>query len=105
MANLARSALTFNAEWSEGRNRRIFVRDVTAVLTGQGTVANAIPASIFGFTKILRCDVAVKSDNTAMYVGAPSFNGDRLLLSPGAAPMVPADVTATVRMVVGGLTM
>ncbi len=103
MADLARSAVVFNDEWSEGRNRRIFVRDVTMTLSGQGTAANKIPASVLGFYRLTGCDAVVKTDNTAIYLGVPSQDGSQLLLSPGAAPMVPADVTATVRTTVEGL--
>lgn len=103
MADLARSAVVFNDEWSEGRNRRFFVRDVTMTLTGQGTATNKILASVLGFLKITRCDALVKSDNSAIYTGVPSADGSMLLVSPGAAPMVPADVTATVRGTVAGI--
>jgi hypothetical protein len=103
MADLARSAVVFNDEWSEGRNRRVFVRDVTMTLTGQGSVANRITASVLGFSKITSCDAVVRSDNAAIYLGVPTNDGSQLLLSPGAAPMVPADVTATVRTTVEGL--
>lgn len=103
MSDLARSAVVFNDEWSEGRNRRVFVRDVTMTLTAQGTVANKIPASVLGFVKIKACDAVVRTDNAAIYLGVPSADGSQLLLSPGAAPMVPADVTATVRTTVEGL--
>ena len=103
MADLARSAVVFNDEWSEGRTRRIFVRDVTMTLTGQGSAANKITASVLGLVKITECDAVVRSDNAAIYLGVPSADGSQLLLSPGAAPMVPADVTATVRTTVGGL--
>jgi hypothetical protein len=106
MADLARSAVVFNDEWSEGRNRRFFVRDVTMTLTGQGGATNKIPASVLGFLKINRCDSAVKSDNSAMYVGVPNADGSALLLSPGAAgPLVPTDVTATVKAIVVGQTL
>jgi hypothetical protein len=103
MADLARSAVVFNDEWSDGRNRRFFVRDVTMTLTGQGGLTNRIPASVLGFLRITGCDAVVKTDNTAIYLGVPSNDGSQLLLSPGAAPMVPADVTATVRTTVEGL--
>lgn len=103
MADLARSAITFNDEYSTGRNRRFFVRDVTMNLTGQGGTTNRILASVLGLIKITACDAVVKTDNSAIYLGTPSQDGSMLLLSPGAAPMVPADVTATVRTTVEGL--
>lgn len=100
MADLARSAVTFNREWTEGRNRSIFVRDVTCVLTGQGGATNKILASVLGFLEIYEVTAAIKSDNGTAYVANPSYTGNMILLGT-----TPADVTATVRMMVKGRTL
>ena len=105
MANLARSAITFNKEWSEGRNRRFFVRDVSMVLTGQGGNTNKILASVLGLLEITDARCAVKSDNSIVYGCAPSVDGSYLLLTVAGAPGTPADVTATVRAIVAGRTL
>lgn len=105
MANLARSAITFNKEWSEGRNRRFFVRDVTATLTGQGGTTNKILASVLGLLEITDVRCAVKSDNSVVYGCAPAVDGSYILLTVAGAPGTPADVSATVRMIVVGRTM
>jgi hypothetical protein len=105
MANLARSAVVFNSEWSEGRNKRVFVRNVTMTLTGQGGTTNKILASVLGFTKLLECRSAVKSDNSVIYGRAPSIDGSFLMLTVAGAAGTPADVTATVQAVVTGETL
>lgn len=99
MANLARSAVTFNREWSEGRNKQIFVRDVTCVLTAQGTATNKILASVLGFLEVYEVPQAVKSDDSVVYVACASYDGSMILLGT-----TPADITATVRMLVKGRT-
>jgi hypothetical protein len=103
MADLARSAVTFNDEWSEGRNRRFFFRDLTLNLTGQGGNTNKILASVLGFAKLTVVEFAVKTDDTVVYGCSPSNDGSKLLLTVSGAPGTPADVTATVRAVVGGI--
>src|SRR5262249_34738727 len=105
MADLARSAITFNLDWKEQHSQPLFNRDVTITLTGQGGTTNRILASVFGLLKFTKGGTFVKNDNSAIYVGVPSIDGSMLLLSPGAAPMVPADVTATIRGVVVGTTI
>ena len=105
MANLARSAVVFNGDWSEGRNKRLFIRDVTMTLTGQGGATNKILASVLGLLKITECRYAIKTDNTIVYGCAPSNDGSFLMLTVAAAPGTPADVTATVHAVIAGTTM
>lgn len=105
MADLARSAIVFNKDWSEGRNRSLFVRDVTMTLTGQGGNTNKITADVLGLLEILDVRSAVKSDNTVVYGCAPSIDGSRMLLTVAGAPGTPADVTATVRAIVAGRTI
>ncbi len=99
MANLARSAVTFNREWSEGRNKQIFVRDVTCVLSAMGTATNKIEASTLGFLEVYEVPMAVNDANTVVYVANPSFDGTLILMGT-----TPADITATVRMLVKGRT-
>lgn len=101
MANLASSAVTINATWTEsGTNGRKWnVWDVTLVLTGQGGTTNKILASLFEMTNIV--DVtASRSSANALIAAAPSYDNTFLIMTAtsGAA----ADVTATVRLIVKG---
>lgn len=100
MANLARSAITFNREWSEGRNKSIFVRDVTCTLTGQGGLTNKILADTLGFLEVFHVAAARKTDNSLSYAACPSADGSFITLG-----LTPGDVTATVQMLVKGRTI
>jgi len=100
MANLARSQVTFNDEWSEGRNRRIFNRDITLALSGQGGTTNKILASTLGFLKIIAVSGARDSSNNNI-LSAPSYDGSYIILSVLGAG-TPADSSATIRMTVRG---
>ena len=103
MANLASSGVTINRSWTEGgvTGKEVSCRQVTLVLTGQGTTTNTIPASVLSLTKIEQASHFVKSDNTVIYHATPSYDGSVLLLSVVAAD-TPADITATIRGVVKG---
>ena len=97
---MTRSQVTFNAEWSVGRNRREFVRDVTLALTGQGGLTNKILATVLGFTKVL--DATGERDSTNNVINAsPSFDGTFIVLSILGVG-TPADSSATIRMLVHG---
>jgi len=104
MANLARSAVTINGSWNEGgpSNKRVSARNVTMVLTGQGSVANAIPASVFELGVIEQATAFTASDNSLVIVAAPSADGSKLLLR-AAGSNAPADFnTITLSGVVKG---
>lgn len=100
MANMARSQVTFNAEWSVGRNRREFVRDVTLALTGQGGTTNKILASTLGFLRVLDA-TGERDSNNNVISASPSFDGTFIVLTVLGAG-TPADSSATVRMLVHG---
>lgn len=99
MGNLARSAVVFNREWSEGRNKQVFVRDVTLTLTGQGGGTNKIEASTLGLLEVLEVPVAVGTGDDILYVASPSNDGSQILIGT-----TPGDVTDEVRMIVKGRT-
>jgi hypothetical protein len=102
MADLASSAVTLNRSWYEGLQRNVQSKDVTLVLSAQGTTTNKIPASVLGFTKLLGGASLVKSDNTEIVLGVADYAGDNLLLK-AAGTNAPADFTGTYRGVVKGI--
>jgi hypothetical protein len=109
MADLAASAVTILRAWSEGgmANKDLSCRQVQLVLTGQGTSANKIPASVLGLAKIEQATLFVVSDNSKVYPAAPSADGTFLLLTnPDQATDAnranPADITGTLIGVVKG---
>lgn len=102
MADLASSAVTLNRQWYEGLQRNVQCKDVTLVLSAQGTMTNKIAASTLGFTKLLGTVSLVKSDNTEIVLGAANYAGDYLVLK-AAGTNAPADFTGTYRGVVKGI--
>lgn len=103
MAALASTAVTLVSEWTEGgtNGRLLACRKLELVLTAQGTVANAIPASVLGFTKILDASIGIGNGDDVLYCAAPSYDGSQLLLK-AAGTNAPADYTDTIRIVVKG---
>lgn len=101
MSALAASAVTELASWYPLRNQDLVTKKLTLVLTGQGTVANPILASVLGLRKITYAHPAIKSDDSLVIVASPNTDGSILLLK-AAATAAPADVTATVNIVVTG---
>lgn len=100
MAALTKSAVTLNTYWMEGPfpgSRRKLV-DATIVPTAQGSIANPIPATLFNLSKITSVRTATGSDNKN-YVAGPSYDGLNLTFGAG----VPADINATVHVIVEGL--
>lgn len=109
MAALAQSAVTINRAWVEGglAGKDVRCRQVTLVLTGQGTIANPIAASLFNLTKIEQCSNAINDADTVIYPCVPSYDGTKLLFNSlvqatDANRALPADITATVRLIVKG---
>ena len=104
MAYLADSAVTTEASWyegGEGAQRRLLVKRLILVLTGQGTAANAIPASVLGFTKIVDSSVAVNDSDADMVVAGPDYAQTTLLLKASGSD-APADFTGHFRVTVRG---
>mgnify|MGYP001549211174 CR=1 FL=1 len=110
MSNLASTAVTILRQWTDGgtAGKDIVCRQVSLVLTGQGTTANAIPASTMFLSKIEQSTSAVASDNSSVYPTSPSADGTKLLFTnpdqtTDANRTDPADITDTVILVVKGL--
>lgn len=101
MADLAASAVTIVDSWYPTTNKHIKSRRVTLVLTGQGTAANAIPASVMDFREIEQVTVLTQDDDTDLVVGAPDDAKTTLLLK-AAATNAPADYTGTFKGVITG---
>lgn len=104
MADLASSAVTLEDSWyegGEGSPRRLLVKRLLLVLTGQGTASNAIPASVLGFDKLVDSSVAVPNTNADMVVASPDYAQTSLLLKASASD-APADFTGHFRVTVRG---
>ena len=101
MAALAASAVTVVRAWTEGGSAgkdRVGAL-LTLVLSGQGSVANAIPASALGFTKIESCGNLLDVTNTLVYPAVPDSTGANVLVinpenATDASRCDPADITA-----------
>ena len=107
MSALASTAVAVLEAWTEGgtNGRRNVVKRVTLTLTGQGSVANPIPASALGFQKLLDSGNAVNADQDEVYVGVPSVDGLSLFLVPAMqTAQAPGDVTDTVTITVKGIS-
>lgn len=109
MATLAQSAVTIRDSWWEGGipAKKTKVLSVTMVLTGHGGATNTILASVFGLTTIREVTPVQTDDNSAVYLGAPSYDGTKLFLydlsgATDATRDAPADITDTVRCIVKG---
>jgi len=82
----------------------------TLVLTGQGLAStDTIDASTLGYTKILSCTNAVKSDDAVIVIATPSYDGSKILLAnlaqaTDASRDDPAAITGTFRLTVTGFT-
>jgi len=110
MADLAQSAVTIERAWTEGgpSGKDLSCRQVTLVLTAQGTLTNKIPAAVLSLQKIEQASPAQTDDNSALYLAAPSYDGANLLLydvsnGTDATRDAPADITDTLRLVVKGI--
>ena len=84
------------------------ILQLTIVLSSQGGATNYIAADQLGFQKILRSDMAQKSDDALALHTCPSYAGSKLFFyNPAQATDAtrddPADVTGTFRVVVEGL--
>lgn len=108
MANLAASAVTVERSWTEAgvSGKEVSCRQVTLILTAQGSTTNLIPASVLLLSKIEQSTPFVKSDDAKVYIASPDYAGANLLLvdvtTVTDANRIPADITATVRGVVKG---
>jgi len=113
MATLAASAVTVRDSWYEGGPptlKKTKVKSLTLDLHtggGHGGATNTILASALGFTTIRECSIVQTDDNSAAYLGAPSYDGTKLFLydmsgATDATRDAPADVDDVVRCIVKG---
>lgn len=102
MGAVAASAVTINETWySEGSSgRKLKTVDATIVLSTQGSDTNYIATNLLAdLDEAIKVGAFVKSDNTAIYPGAPSYDGTKIYVVDTHAP---ADVTGTFRVIVTG---
>lgn len=94
--------VTIEDIWSEGNTNGRKFKCVKAILaiTADGGTTGDIPAALFGMTKINRVTNSVGSDDK-QYLLAPSYDGSQIYAHT-AVGGAPADITATVRVVVIG---
>ncbi len=110
MAALKSSAVTVTRGWVQpGTGIKLTTKQLTLVLTGQGGGTNTIDASTIGFTKILSCSNAIKSDDAVIVAAVPSYDGSKILLAnlaqgTDANRDDPADITGTFRLTITGTT-
>lgn len=93
-----------------GDGKNAFIKVGTLVIdTVGGAEAGDIPASLFGFDKILGCYSIVKSDNSTMYTGMPAADGESLLIQGISATAETTfddpDYTTTVTTAVGTMDL
>jgi hypothetical protein len=83
-----------SSEWPSGGkgNRGRYTRQFKVVLSGQGSAANPIPASAFGFRKLLWCAAVYDRTNTKIVPAAVDPVANTIVLSD--ATEVPIDVTS-----------
>jgi hypothetical protein len=102
MAALASSAVSLfpgdiaSSEWPSGGkgNRSRYTRNCKVVFTGQGTVANPIPAAAFGFSRLLTCGAVIDVANTKVITAVvdPTKN---IILIGGGSGNVAQDISST----------
>lgn len=94
MANLASSAVTVNKSWFAGLKKELIHRNVTVVLSGHGTAANAITAESMNVRRFEGVSNLTKADDSEVILGVPSYDGSKLLLK-AVASNAPAAFTGT----------
>lgn len=95
MADLEASDVTIVNGWPVNQGSRVVaLREFSLVLDTMGTAANAIPASVLGFSKIISAEPGILDTNAGIIVAAPSLDGTKLLLK-AAATNAPADYSGT----------
>lgn len=106
MASLASTAVTIRKDYNGGglNNKLYAYREVTLVLTAQGTTTNTITAAVLKLASISGSSVAINSANTTVLPTTPSYDGTLLLIGGGASN-APQDITDTVRLTVWGATL
>lgn len=102
MAALASTAVTAyptnlsRDNYPQGKGTRgVVSRSLKLVLTGQGGATNTIGASALGFTTILYASSLWDATNSKIYPAVVDPVNNVILLSSGADPQAPVDVTST----------
>ena len=103
MADLAQGAVTSLNSWYDGSlpTNRQRCKEVSLVLTGQGTTTNKVLASVLGFTHIEEATSFVASDDSVILVATPSYDGTMLLFK-AAGTNAPADFSGTFTGIIRG---
>lgn len=101
MAAVSASAVTIlEVQYNKGASgRRQRTVRATVVLSSQGDDTDYIPTSLFKLNAAKEVSAFVKSDNSAVYPGAPSYDGSKIYVVDSHAP---ATVTGTFRVSVTG---
>lgn len=103
MSALASTAVSITDTGYNGgiNGKKYRTREVVLTLTGQGTAANPIPASVLSLSEIIGASPLVQDDDTDILVAMPDYAGANLLLK-AAGSNAPADYTGTFRGTVWG---
>lgn len=108
MATLTTSGVTLvKARTVPSTTGKTKIRELTLVLSSAGDGVT-IPASVLGFTRIIRSSMAQKSDDTLAFPTCPSYDGTYLFVyNPAVATDAdrpkPVAVSHTVRVCVEGV--
>ena len=101
MATVASSAVTINdVQYVAGASgRKLKQVKATLVLAAQGDDTDTITVAMLKLVAARECSAFVKSDNSAVYPGACSYDGSKIYVVDSHAP---AAVTGTFRVTVTG---
>lgn len=108
MATLTSSGVTLvKARTVPSTTGKTKIRELTLVLSSAGD-GTTIPASVLGFTRIIRSSMLQKSDNTLGYPTCPSYDGTALFVyktdgATAANHATPTAVSGTFRVCVEGV--
>jgi hypothetical protein len=108
MATLTSSGVTLvKARTVPSTTGKMKIRELTLVLSSAGDGVT-IPASVLGFTRIIRSSMAQKDDNTLAFLTCPSYNGTylfvyNLAVATDADRSKPVAISGTLRVTVEGV--
>lgn len=85
------------AQWTEGGpvDKKLLVRRLKLVLTGQGSQTNTIGADALGFAVLVDCSTLFDDTNNVGYPAVVDPVANVILLLDGAAAPAPVDVTSS----------
>lgn len=108
MATLTKSGVTLvKARTVPSTTGKTKIRELTLVLSSAGDAAT-IPASVLGFTRIIRSSMAQKDDNTLAFPTCPNYAGTALFVyttnnATASTHATPAATSGTFRVTVEGV--